>query len=196
MTSGKRGIFVVIIGPSAVGKTTLVDALLKSVPGSARLITNTTRAPRPGEIDGRDYFFLTREEFARRRDEGEFFEWAETHANFYGSSRSVLERMLAEHPVVLAILDVKGAKVALGGLESCLTVFVAPGSFGEIERRILARPGSTIEDAERRLRTAREELAQASDFHHQVTNCEGLFEDTVAEVRGIIERETARELSR
>ncbi len=151
------GAFVIITGPSAAGKSTLVDEMLRRHPSAARLITTTTRAPRPGEVSGRDYHFTTPEDFTARRDRGEFLEWAEVHAHFYGSSREVLRRLRIDHPIVFGVVDVQGTATIKGVLPEARVVFVDAGNIREIRRRLSERPGTTPEDLERRVRNAARE---------------------------------------
>ncbi len=174
-----RGKFIIVTGPSAAGKTTVVEALLKRLPSAARLVTTTTRAPRPGEIDGRDYHFLSREDFEHRRDAGEFLEWADNYGKFYGSSGVELDKLLAAHPLVFGILDVKGAATVKQARPDSLTVFLDVGSLDEISQRLSSRPGTSPEDLAKRLATARRERSLAGTFDRVVVNRDGRLEDTL-----------------
>jgi guanylate kinase len=178
-----KGRFIIIIGPSASGKTELVNALLKKVPDSARLITMTTRPPRPGEEDGKDYFFITREEFERRIVRGDFLEHAEVYGNLYGQSKEVLDSYLAKFKYVFAIIDVRGARALKAQIPEALTLFIHAGSLEEIRDR-LRQVRAGISDAElaKRLAIAAEELAQANDFDAVVENPTGQFEKAVEAV--------------
>ncbi|MFA6603746.1 MAG: guanylate kinase [Patescibacteria group bacterium] len=183
-----KKVYLVISGPSGSGKTTVAEALLKADASLTRLVTNTSRSPRPGEVDGRDYHFLSREEFIARRDQGEFFEWAETYGNFYGSSRRELEKLWRDHRVVLGILDIVGVRAVRAAIPECVTVYVTPGSLDELRGRLEARPGSTPEDVARRFGKAQEEMASAGrEFDHRVVNADGKLDEAVAELRRIID---------
>ena len=182
-----KKVYLVISGPSGSGKTTAAEALLKDDASLARLVTNTTRPPRPGEVDGRDYHFLSREEFLARREMGDFFEWAETYGNFYGSSRRDLEKLFREHRVVLGILDLVGLRAAKAAIPECETVYIVPGSLPELKKRLEARPGSTPEDVAKRFGKAQEEMSSVrGEIDHKVVNADGKLDEAVAEMRRII----------
>jgi guanylate kinase len=178
-----QGIVIVVTGASGAGKTTVVEAVLKEMPGTARLVTTTDRSPRPGEVDGVDYHFLTREDFKARQEQGEFLEWAETYNHYYGSSRVELEKLRARHRAVFAIVDLKGARAFKAAYPDCVTVFINPGTVEELRRRLLARPGTTREALKERLDAAAAEMAQAGEFDRQVANLDGRLADAVAVLR-------------
>jgi len=181
-------VYLVISGPSGSGKTTVAEALLKEDASLTRLVTNTTRPPRPGEVDGRDYHFLSREEFLARREMGDFFEWAETYGNFYGSSRRDLEKLFRSHRVVIGILDLVGLRAAKAAIPECETIYIVPGSLEELKRRLEARPGSTPEDVARRFGKAQEEMSSVGkEIDHKVVNADGALDQAVAGVRRIID---------
>lgn len=192
----QNGKFIVITGPSTVGKTTVVNELLQRCPGSTRLVTTTTRAPRVVENDGVDYHFVeddgvdyhfvSVEEFFAQRSRGEFFETAETYGNYYGSSKKKLEELLAAHPVVFSILDVKGARAVQEHIPGAIVIFLIPGSFDDLTRRLEERKSVSKEEIEKRGERAKHEIEAASEFDHIVQNIEGRFEDTVARIRDII----------
>lgn len=186
-----RGAFFVFVGPSAVGKTTVVGRLLSLIPSSTRLVTTTSRPPRPGEVDGRDYHFVTRDEFVARRDNGEFLEWNEFCGNLYGSSKVVLEALRAGHPAVFAVLDVNGAKAVKAAVPDAVTVFLLPGSLSELEQRLAERPGCKAADAWARCEQAAKEMALSPAFDHAVANRDGQLDRTLDEISGIIRRHQA-----
>lgn len=181
-----KGTFVIIVGPSAVGKTDIVKELLGHVPQSCRLITSTTRAARPHEVAGEDYHFLSRRDFEVRIEQEEFLEWAEYSGNLYGSSRKVLDDLLGRHVIVFGILDVQGARAAKKLIPDAVTVFVQPGDLKDLERRHLRRKGARPQDIAERLRTAWREIECAGEFDHQVTNIDGQFQDAVREIMAIV----------
>ncbi len=182
----KRGLFVVVSGPSAAGKTTVVERLLAEVPSTVRLVTTTSRAPRPGEVNGRDYHFVTREEFIARRERGEFLEWAETYGNFYGSSRSEVDRLRASNRAVFAVVDIVGARAIKAAYPECLTVFLQPGSVEELRRRLAERPGSQAADVEKRVSRAAAEMANAADFDRVIMNRDGELDRAVEELERLV----------
>ncbi|HQL95338.1 MAG TPA: guanylate kinase [Candidatus Hydrogenedentes bacterium] len=170
----KRGNLYVLSAPSGAGKNTVLDEVRRRAEHLVSTVSATTRAPRPGEVDGRDYHFLAREEFDRRVAAGGFAEWAEVHGNRYGTLHSELERCLAAGRDILLQLDVQGMRSLKRLHPGTVGVFLAPPSLGELERRLRARGTNSEEDIAVRLRNARAEMAAAGEFDHVVVN------DTVA----------------
>jgi guanylate kinase len=158
---------LVITGPSGVGKGTLIRLLLDRFPEMKLSVSATTRQPRAGEEDGVDYHFLTREEFDRRIEAGEFLEWAEYAGNRYGTLRSELER--DANPLVLEI-EVQGARQVRERVPDAVSVFIAPPSDEALRTRLVGRGSDDPEQIERRLAVAREELAARDEFDYVVVN--------------------------
>jgi guanylate kinase len=178
---------VVITGPSGVGKGTLIRGLMERLPALELSISATTRAPRPGEQDGVDYHFLSREEFDRRVAQGEFLEHADYAGRSYGTLRSELEdRVRAGVPVVLEI-EVQGARQVRAAMPDSLQVFIAPPSPAALRARLVGRGTDDAAEVERRLRVARGELAAWSDFAHVVVN--DRLDDALEQLTGIVARE-------
>ena len=149
----------VITGPSGVGKGTLIRGLMERLGALELSVSATTRSPRPGEQDGVDYHFLTREEFDRRVREGDFVEHADYAGRSYGTLRSELEqRVRAGTPIVLEI-EVQGARQVRASVPDAVQVFIAPPSLEELRTRLIGRGTDDPEGVERRLRVAAEELA-------------------------------------
>jgi guanylate kinase len=165
----KRGLLVVLSGPSGVGKTSVADRLVRR-PGFVRAVTATTRAPRPGETDGVDYHFLTDAEFAKGVAENRFLEHAEVHGRRYGTPKDYVERMLASGAVLLLVIDVQGAATLRKNAVDALYVFVAPPSFAELERRLRERKSESEKQVQARLATAKSEIARQGDFDTVVIN--------------------------
>ncbi len=173
------GVAVVFSGPSGVGKSTVCRHLASLLPGFHFSVSCTTRAPRPGEIDGREYYFLSREEFLTRQAAGEFLEYAEVHGNYYGTLRQELEpRVLAGEDVVLDI-DVQGARLARQALAgkldlaaALLLVFLAPPSMIELERRLRGRKTETEDAIQRRLANAAREMTAWREYDYVIVNDE------------------------
>jgi guanylate kinase len=160
----------VLTGPSGVGKGTLIRGLMERLPVLELSVSATTRAPRPGERDGVDYHFLTREEFDRRVQEGEFVEHADYAGRSYGTLRSELEeRVRAGAPVVLEI-EVQGARQVRASVPDAVQVFIAPPTLQELRTRLIGRGTDDPEGVERRLRVAAEELMAQPEFAHVVVN--------------------------
>jgi guanylate kinase len=166
---------VVVTGPSGVGKGTLIRALREQSPELALSVSATTRRPRPGEIDGRDYHFLSAEEFERRRERGEFLEQATYAGHRYGTPRSELDRLLppprgeGARGLVLEI-ELQGARQVREALPAALQVFVAPPSLDALKARLVGRGSDPAPQIEERLRVAERELEARSEFRHVIVN--------------------------
>jgi guanylate kinase len=160
----------VITGPSGVGKGTLIRALRERVPGLELSVSATTRAPRGGEEEGRDYHFLGREEFDRRAEANEFLEHATFSGNRYGTLRSEVERRLAEGTSVLLEIEVQGARQVRAAMPEAVLVFIAPPDPEALRERLEGRGTDPPEAIDERLRTAELELAAQEEFQHEVVN--------------------------
>jgi guanylate kinase len=158
---------LVITGPSGVGKGTLIKGLLERLPGLQLAVSATTRQPREGEMNGRDYHFLSPEDFDRRVAAGEFVEHAEYAGNRYGTLRSELAR--PARCIVLEI-DVQGARQVRETLPEAMLIFIEPPSFEDLARRLARRGADSREQIDRRLEAAREELDARDDFDHRIVN--------------------------
>ena len=164
---------VVISGPSGVGKTTLVQRLLQTSPVLlVKSISATTRPPRPREVEAVDYYFLTRPDFERRRDAGEFLEWAEVHRSgfLYGTLWSEVDRAIEAGGWSLLEIDVEGMRTVRERYPDAVTVFISAGSIEEFERRLRDRGTEDEAVIQRRLETAALELACAAEYAHEVLN--------------------------
>ena len=181
----------VITGPSGVGKGTLISRLRERVPELELSVSATTRQPRAGEEDGRDYHFLDPDEFARLADDGAFLEHATFSGNRYGTLRSEIEKRLgADHPVVLEI-EVQGARQVRAAMEGdseddAVLIFIAPPDPAVLRERLATRGTDSAEAIERRLETAKQELEAQVEFPHVVCNED--LDDAVDELEGIVRR--------
>jgi guanylate kinase len=174
----------VITGPSGVGKGTLIRGLMEQLPDLQLSVSATTRAPRPGEREGVDYHFLSREEFERKVSAGEFVEHAGYAGRSYGTLRSELEeRVRAGAPVVLEI-EVQGARQVRASVPDAVQVFIAPPSLEVLRTRLIGRGTDDPEEVERRLRVAAEELTAQPEFAHVVIN--DRLEDALAQLTAIV----------
>ena len=178
----------VITGPSGVGKGTLIRGLMERLGGQLELsVSATTRAPRPGERDGVEYHFLTRDEFDRRVGAGEFVEHADYAGRSYGTLRSELEdRVRAGVPVVLEI-EVQGARQVRESVPNAVQVFIAPPSLDALRTRLIGRGTDDPEEVERRLRVAEQELTAQPEFAHVVVN--DRLEDALERLAEIVSAE-------
>jgi guanylate kinase len=187
-------LLVVVSGPSGVGKDTIIEALRQQPrgPDYHYVVTCTTRAPRPGEVDGASYHFLTKDRFCALRDAGAFLEWAEVHGNWYATPRAEVRRALAAgHDVILKI-DVQGAAAVKATVPDALLVFVVPPSLESLFRRLRARATETAEQLELRQRNAAIELARAGDYDHVVVNDDGQVERTARRIDAVMRAERIR----
>ena len=163
---------LVITGPSGVGKGTLISRLLERVPGLEISVSATTRQPRAGEIDGRDYHFLSAEEFDRRIVAGDFLESATYSGNRYGTLRSEVERGLAAGRSVVLEIEVQGARQVRTAMRESVQVFIAPPDPRVLRQRLLSRGTDSPEAIDARLEVAEQELAAQEEFRHRVVNDE------------------------
>jgi guanylate kinase len=177
----------VITGPSGVGKGTLIRGLMERLDQLELSVSATTRAPRPGEQDGVEYHFLTREEFDRRVAEGDFVEHADYAGRSYGTLRSELEaRVRAGTPVMLEI-EVQGARQVRAAMPEAVQVFIAPPSLEALRTRLIGRGTDDAEEVERRLHVAEEELAAQPEFGYVVVN--DRLEDALEQLTAIVAKE-------
>jgi len=167
------GQLVIVSGPSGAGKTTLLQRVFQDCPlPLVPSVSATTRQPRPGERDGVDYHFLSREEFARRRERGEFLESCEVYGqgDWYGTLQDEVTPSLRDGKWVVLEIDVQGTREVLQHYPQALTIFVEPGSLEELERRLRDRGTEGEAALERRLAVARRELESVGLYRHRVTN--------------------------
>lgn len=171
MHKGKRGVLFVFSGPSGVGKGTLKVKLFEEFADRiAYSVSATTRGPREGEVDGKDYFFISRQEFERRVKNNEFLEHAEFAGNCYGTPRAYVEKLLDSGMNVVLEIDVQGALQVMKSMPECVSVFILPPSFEELEHRLRGRGTETEEKVRERLETAKRELPYAPQYDYQIVN--------------------------
>lgn len=182
----KKGLLIVLSGPSGVGKGTLYSRLLKILPDLTVSVSVTTRKPRNGEQDGVHYRFLTLEQFSQMRDNGELLEWAETVGNFYGTPKAAVMKQLDAGKSVLLEIDVKGARQIKRVYPECVTIFVLPPDEDELRRRLVGRGTESQEQVAARLALAVNEISQCKEFDYNVINAD--IDKAVAEVIEIIEK--------
>jgi guanylate kinase len=167
-----HGRVLVLSGPSAVGKSTVVRRLREQVPGMHFSVSATTRAPRPGEVDGIDYHFVSAERFQELIDAGELLEWAEIHGGLHRSgtpSAPVIDAAAMGQPVLIEV-DLAGARSVKKAMPEVITVFLAPPSWEALQQRLVGRGTETPETMARRLATAEAELAAQGEFDVVVVN--------------------------
>lgn len=167
--AAERGILFVISAPAGTGKTTLVEMLMQEYPHVMASVSCTTRKPRPGEVEGKHYFFITETEFERRKIAGDFLEHVNLFDSFYGTSNGFIEEELSKgHHVVLTI-DTQGA-LRLKGQIPAVFIFIAPPSIQELRRRLVSRKTETKEKIDSRIAWAEKELQAASQYDYQIVN--------------------------
>ncbi len=175
LINGGRGNLMVVAGPSGSGKTSLVTRALERLPSLAFSVSWTSRTPRAGETEGKDYCFVSRERFQEAVDQGLFLEYATVHGNLYGTSREEVERLLRRGDDVLLDIDVQGAEQVRrqldrrGGLEA-ISIFVAPPDLAELERRLRLRETDSEENIRTRLENSLDEISRAGEFDHVLIN--------------------------
>lgn len=184
------GFLLVVSGPSGVGKGTLVDRLIAARPDCSLSISATTRARRPHETDSVEYFFLSREEFERRREAGHFLESAEVHGQLYGTPRAFVEERLGEGRIVVLEVDVQGGASIRRSDRSAVSVFVSPPSIDALRQRLLGRGTDRADVVEQRLRNAPAEMAQMLEYDYVVLNDD--LELATARIVAIVDAERSR----
>jgi guanylate kinase len=167
-----RGKLIVVSGPSGAGKSTLIRQALDAVPELAYSVSATTREPRPGEVDGRHYVFLSREDFEKWIDEDRFLEWAEYSGNLYGTPERKVEELLDAGRSVILEIELQGARQVRRKRPDAAMVFVRAPSLEETRRRLSGRATETAEAMENRLATAVGEVAARDEFDHEVVNAD------------------------
>jgi len=162
---------IVIVAPSGAGKSTLITRLMQDYPNLKWSVSCTTRPSREGEVNGKDYHFIERDDFIKRRDADEFVEWATVHSNFYGTSKLFLRESLEKGESVLLDLDVQGADSMKKAFpEESVTIFIEPPSLEELKKRLLNRGTESIEVIEERVSNAEKELEKKDEYDHIVLN--------------------------
>jgi guanylate kinase len=179
-----NGNLYIVAAPSGAGKTSLVGALLKSDAGIALSVSYTTRAPRPGEVDHREYHFTTKPEFLAMIERGEFLEHAEVHGNYYGTSAPWIREQIAAGRDLLLEIDWQGAAQVRRQIEGAIGIFILPPSVEELERRLRNRGQDSEEVIQRRLAAARDEMRHAGEFDYVIINKD--FDEALADLAAIV----------
>jgi len=178
------GLLFVITAPSGAGKSSLIEALLKDDPRLRLSVSYTTRAPRPGEINGREYHFVDKKTFLGMLERGEFLESAEVHGNHYGTSQAVIREALARGQDLVLEIDWQGAQQVRRLYPACVGVFILPPSVAELERRMRARGQDSDEVIRRRMSSAEEEISHAPEFNYAIINKD--FDEAKRDLQAII----------
>lgn len=184
ITPKRSGSLFLVSAPSGAGKSSLVNALLAKVKDISLSISYTTRSPRPGEQNGREYHFVTVEEFLKMREEGDFLESAEVHGNYYGTSRKWIENKMAEGVDVLLEIDWQGAFQVFKQFPEVISIFILPPSMQALEERLHKRGQDSEETIAKRLRGAGAEMVHADGFQFVIINED--FERSLDEFHAIV----------
>jgi guanylate kinase len=192
-----RGLLFVVTAPSGAGKSSLIAKLLEDERGLALSVSYTTRAPRPGEQNGREYHFVDLPAFEAMLERGEFLESAEVHGHRYGTSQKVIEQVRASGRDLLLEIDWQGAAQVRRLYPESIGIFILPPSMAELERRLRARAQDSEDTIRRRLQNAAEEMSHAAEFKYAIIN--NKFDDARQDLRAIVRAErvaTRRQLER
>jgi len=192
--SASAGMLVIIAGPSGTGKSTVCRRLLERDANFVLSVSATTRPARKGEHDGKDYFFLTREEFERRIQAGAFVEYAEYAGNLYGTLRDYVQGALEEGKVLLLDIDTQGMAQVVKQYPDAVTIFLQPPDFDELTQRLAGRNTDSPEERRTRLEIARREMDARRHFKHIITNDD--LDAAVEEIHQVITGEAAARLPR
>lgn len=190
------GLLIVITAPSGAGKSSLIAAALKADPALRLSVSYTTRSPRPGEQDGREYHFVDEKAFLAMLERGEFLESAEVHGNRYGTSEKVITRELAARHDLILEIDWQGAQQVRRLFPDCIGIFILPPSIDELERRMQKRGQDSAEVIRRRMAVARDEISHSPEFDYAIINKD--FDEASQDLVAIIRTArlgTARQLA-
>lgn len=182
----KKKLFV-ISGSSGVGKGTVIRGFLDRNPNFMLSISCTTRQMRPGEVDGVNYFFLSREEFSKSAENNEFLEWAEFSGNFYGTKKEFIEKSLVKGRDLILEIETKGAKQVKEKMPEAVLIFIMPPSYEDLESRLRNRNTESEEAIQKRLESVKYELDNSSNFDYVIVNDK--LEDAIVDLENIINSE-------
>ena len=187
----RRGLLLVMSSPSGAGKTTLSRMLLASDTNVTMSISVTTRPPRPGEVEAKDYYFISKERFAQKRDRKELLEWAEVFGNYYGTPRKPVDEALAKGRDVLFDIDWQGTQQLAQAMEDDLVrIFVLPPSADELQNRLISRAQDSSSVVAKRMAEASREISHWPEYDYVIVNDE--LEDSLAQVMAVLRAERLR----
>ena len=186
----KKGLLFVVSAPSGAGKTSLCRAITGSLEDLTHSISYATRKPRPGEIDGRDYYFVSQERFRDMIQAGDFAEWAEVHSNLYGTSRRVLDDLISKGLDVILDIDTQGAKQIRAKYDTAVFIFIMPPSLDILEERLRNRKSDHEDEIRKRMQRSREEIRDYAMYDYIIVNRD--FDRALTELRSIVISERCR----
>jgi len=178
------GSMLMVVAPSGAGKSSLVNALLEKDPDIGLSVSFTTRAPRPGEVNGREYNFLTEQEFLKRKDAGDFLEWANVHGNYYGTSKSWIESQMKNGKDVILEIDWQGARQVQQLIPQAIWIFILPPSIQTLEDRLRKRAQDDEATIQKRVAAAKDELAHVAEANYLVVNDN--FEKALSDLNQVV----------
>ena len=178
------GSMLMVVAPSGAGKSSLVNALLEKDPDIGLSVSFTTRAPRPGEVNGREYNFLTEQEFLKRKDAGDFLEWANVHGNYYGTSKSWIEPQMKNGKDVILEIDWQGARQVQQLIPQAIWIFILPPSIQTLEDRLRKRAQDDEATIQKRVAAAKDELAHVAEANYLVVNDN--FEQALSDLNQVV----------
>lgn len=178
------GSMLMVVAPSGAGKSSLVNALLEKDPDIGLSVSFTTRAPRPGEVNGREYNFLTEQEFLKRKDAGDFLEWANVHGNYYGTSKSWIESQMKNGKDVILEIDWQGARQVQQLIPQAIWIFILPPSIQTLEDRLRKRAQDDEATIQKRVAAAKDELAHVAEANYLVVNDN--FEQALSDLNQVV----------
>ena len=185
-----RGLLYVVSAPSGAGKTSLCRAITDTLENLTHSISYTTRKPRNGEIDGRDYHFVSQDRFQSMIHAGDFAEWAEVHSNLYGTSRRMLDDMISKGIDIILDIDTQGAKQIKRNFNSAVFIFIMPPSLDILEERLRNRKSDREDEIKKRMSRARDEIKDYALYDYIVVNRD--FERALTELRSVVIAERCR----
>lgn len=188
----KNPLLIVISGPSGVGKDSVLAILKDNTPNLQFITTLTTRQPRPGEVDGRDYTFVSQKKFNELKDKNELLEYAQVYGNWYGPPKAAVREALQAGKDAILRVDVQGVKNIRQIAPEAVFIFLAPASLSELAKRLKSRYTETPAELAMRLKVARDEMKQRKIFDYVVINRQGQLDAAVSEIQAIIKAEKCR----
>jgi guanylate kinase len=185
-----KSLLFIISAPSGTGKTSLCKEVIRDLSNLTFSVSSTTRNPRSGEVNGRDYFFVSPEKFQQMLDQGLFMEWTEIYGNRYGTSRAFIEKLMKDQVDILFDIDSRGARKILELYPEGISIFVLPPSLQELKKRLISRGADSSETITSRLKLAEQEMEDAGFYQYTVVN--DSFEEAVKKLKSIVIAERCR----
>jgi guanylate kinase len=183
------GLLVILSAPSGAGKDSVIERLVPLLDDAFVYVTATSRAPRPGEVHGKDYYFYPPQKFREEVEQGNFLEWSMVHGEFKGVRGDAVADTLRRHRIVIVKPDPQGMRKLKAVLPEALTIFIQPASLDQLRRQLVGRGTETPESLELRMRNAEIEMAAAPEYDHVVVNDYGKLDETVRKVAEIVRKE-------